>query len=144
LCIILNSRVDMESVPLPSEDNVVSAGQVGWDGNLIVVVVLAFMLFPNLEPLHFTDGLVTIIGEVDKAVSYVKCIELQGDALRLSGLKRQPVCLGHNWVVPAHNGHVIGVSSSWRVLLIRRLWRRKILASWFRIGHPSMSVYRAC
>jgi len=78
----------VESVPLPSEDNVISAGQVGWDGDLVVVAVLALMLFPDLEPLHFVDGLVTVVCEVDKAVSNVKCIKLKGDALRLSGLKR--------------------------------------------------------
>jgi hypothetical protein len=134
----------MESVPFPSEDHVVSAGQVGWDGDLVIVAVLALVLFPDLEPLHLVVGLVTIVCEVYKAVTNVKCIELKSDALRLSGFKRQPSSLRHFRVISANNGLVIGVTGCRSVLLVCRLWWRSVLASWLRIGHPAVSVNSAC
>jgi hypothetical protein len=132
----------VESVPLPSEDNVLSTGQVGWDGDIVFGTVSAIMLLPDLEPLLLGIGLVTIIAEVDEAVADVKDSELDGNALGSASLEGEPVGLGHDRVAPANEVRIVGVDGCRCVLLIGVPGRRAILTPWFRVCHPSVSVHR--
>jgi len=84
LAIILDFGVSVESIPLPSEDHVSSTGQVGRNGDTVVCYFVTFVLCPDLEPLHFTFGLVSVIGKVNEAITRVNGIELECDTLRLS------------------------------------------------------------
>lgn len=118
LSVVLDLGVGVESVPLPSEDDVLTGRQVRWDGDIVVVAALAVVLLPDFEPLLVAIGLVSIIGKVDEAIADVRSGELKSDALRLTSAKVEPVSTGHVWVASAYEVGIIGIDGGRSILLV--------------------------
>jgi len=138
LSVEFNLRANVKSVPLPSQNAVITRWQVRWQLNVnwLLVLILARWKIDNLKPLLLGICLVNVVGNVNSAVTNVSSGQFPLHCNVSSGLDTNPLILGWSWVIAAYKFRASWVADR-SILLVVVL--SSVFTSWHGLDKSAMS-----